>query len=390
MYAVMDSTRIWGVDLEEIHAVLLKERVAGAVWSRTVMVEPIERVRADEIEEARDHFMRIGTKGAREPGEAWTRNRNLRARSGQRMLTINLLSHDNGVGLTTDVNLLRGFLEGEGHEVRFVEWRDGSGEADANFFLELYDPKHLRTARSNVGLFNLEWFDKAQVSSLGAMTQLWAKSAEALRVYERAGNGLWPAYYTGFLSRDMFREGVGKEPFCIHVRGKASQKGTDVVLEAWRRHGDHLPRLVVTSAQEFDGWRKTHPTAEMVFGYQDEQKLAELMTQARFHVCPSETEGWGHYISEAISCKGLVVTTDASPMHEHVRPEHGVLVPTHPRESGLVTRHRTEPDALAAAVQSLARREHAELDAMGDLARAHWEKRQADFKRRALALLSHL
>jgi glycosyltransferase involved in cell wall biosynthesis len=390
MYAVLDERQMFGVDLEALPAALLKEKVAGAVWSRTVMVVPMDHVRADEVTEAREHFERLGRNAIREPGEVWRRSKRLRGKGGQRHLTINLLSHDNAVGLTTDVRLLRALLEHEGHEVRFVEWRDGSGDADVNFFLELFDSKHLRTAPSNVGLFNLEWFDKAQVSSLGAMTQLWAKSAEALCVYERAGHGCWPAYFTGFLSRDMYRPEVKKEPTCIHVRGKASQKGTDVVLEAWRRHGDNLPRLIITSAQEFDGWRRTHPTAEMVFGYQDEERLAELMTAARFHVCPSETEGWGHYISEAISCKGVVVTTDASPMHEHVRPEFGVLVPSHQQESGLVTRHRIDPDTLAEAVRAVAEKGEGELDAMGEWAREHWEARQADFKAKALALISHL
>ena len=390
MFAAMDERWIWGVDLSEVDAVRLKERVAGAVWSRTVMVVPIDQVAPHELEAAREHFGRWGTTYARAPGEAHRRNCVLRDRPDQKRLTINLISHDNGVGLTQDVRLLRGLFEGQGHEVEFAEWRNATRQADVNFHIELFDPKHLQTARSHVGLFNLEWFDKAQLSSLGSMSQLWAKSQEALQIYERAGHGLWPAHYTGFLSRDVDRPQVAKERTCIHVRGKASQKNTILVFETWRRHGDRLPRLIVTSADECDGWRRTHPSAEMVFGYQTEEQLAVLMNRSRFHVCPSETEGWGHYIAEALSCRSVVVTTDGSPMNEHVRPEHGALIGTHPWEAGLVMRHGFEPDALAEAILALEAKDDADLDEMGARARSHWEGRQADFQARALSLLSNL
>jgi hypothetical protein len=391
MHAVMDERWIWGIDLTEIEAHLLKEKVAGAVWSRTVILVPMAEIRAEEQAEAREHFELFGVRAVREPGEAMRRHRKLYDNLDQRRLVINLISHDNGVGLTQDVRLLRALFEGQGHEVRYTEWRDGSGQADVNFHIELYDPKHLRSARSHVGLFNLEWFDKGQISTMACMSQLWAKSGEALRIYETLGQGLWPAHYTGFLSRDMYRPGVAKEPVCIHVRGKASQKATDLVLEAWRRHGDDLPRLIVTSADEFDGWRRTHPTrVDMQFGHKSEAELAALMTACRFHICPSETEGWGHYIAEALSCKAVVVTVDGSPMNEHVRPEFGVLLPAATHASGLVTRHRVDPDRLALEVQQMSLWSNNVLDTLGNRARSHWESRQAAFAKKALALLSHL
>jgi Glycosyl transferases group 1 len=389
VYAVLDEVRIWGIDLEEVAAHLLKEKVAGAVWSRTVTYQPMTDLREEEQIDAREHFGRIGSCVARDPGEAWRRNRRLGRRSQERVLAVNLISHDNGVGLTQDVRLLRDLLESRGHEVQFAEWREGVRHADVNFHIELFEPRHMATAKTNIGLFNLEWFDKHQASAFGMFAQLWAKSQEAFRIYEELGRGLWPVYFTGFASRDMRRE-VAKERFCLHVRGKAAQKGTDSVLEAWRRHGDRLPRLVITSAQDFDGmsWRR-HPNVEVQIGFKSEDEIATLMSRAWWHICPSETEGWGHYIAEAISCESIVVTTNASPMNEHVRPEHGVLLPTHPQPSGLVTRHRVEPDTLAEAVLALASKSEVELAEMGTRARAHWEARQADFREHALTLLSH-
>lgn len=395
MYAVLDERRLFGVDLDELDALRLKEKVAAHVWSRTVTYRPMTDLHEEEQALGREHFARWGIKGVREPGEAMRRDRMILTRRGERRLMIQIISHDNGVGLTTDARLLRTLFEGEGHEVRFVEWRNGSGQADVNVYLELFDPRHLSSAQAHIGLFNLEWFDKQQVSSLGTMTQLWAKSAEALRIYEHHGQGLWPTYYTGFLSRDMRVEvpgARGKERVCLHVRGKASQKGTDVVLEAWRRHGSRLPRLIVTAAGEFDGCapHRNHPNVTIDIGYKSEPELASVMSRCRFHVCPSETEGWGHYITEAISAEAVVVTTDASPMSEHVRPDFGVLLPAAHVPQGLVTRYRADPDVLAQAVLRLNEKDDDELDAMGKLARKHWEARQADFRGTALGLISML
>lgn len=392
MYAVLDERRIFGVDLDELDAHLLKEKIAGHVWSRTVTFRPMTDLHEEEQALAREHFARWGIRGVREPGEALRRERMIIARNGARRLTIQIISHDNGVGLTTDARLLRALFEAEGHEVRFVEWRDGSGQADVNVYLELFDPRHLSSAPAHIGLFNLEWYDAHQVSSLATMTQLWAKSAEALRIYEHHGKGLWPTYYTGFLSRDMRVPTEVRERRCVHVRGKASQKGTDLVLEAWRRHGDRLPPLTVTSAQEFDGCgaHQNHRNVTVDIGYKSEAELAAVMSRCRFHVCPSETEGWGHYIAEALSCEAAIVTVDASPMSEHVRPDFGVLLPAAHVPQGLVTRYRTDPDVLAQAVMRLMDRDDAELDEMGARARRHWEARQADFRAKALGLLSNL
>lgn len=387
-FAVADERYIWGIDLDERQAILCRERVAGAVWSRTVSVRAVAQLLETDAAGARAHFAALGHREAQEPWHRWERPIQWARRKGQRKLAINLISHDNGVGLTQDQRLLRALLEREGHEVHYCEWRNMSSAADINIYLELFETKHLQTARSHIGIFNLEWYDKYAVGHLRSMTQCWAKSMEAARIYDQVGGVR--GIYTGFLSRDMRRRVPQRERTCLHVRGKASQKATDVVLEAWRRHGDYLPRLIVTAAEEFDGWRNTHEDVEVRFGFMKENELATLMSRCWFHVCPSEAEGWGHYIAEGLSSEAVVTTVDASPMNEHVQPAWGVLLPGKPVAQGLVTRHRADPDDLANAILKLEELDDAELGAMGARARDHWEARQASFTERALALLSQV
>lgn len=297
--------------------------------------------------------------------------------------TINLITRDNGVGLTTDMGLLESVLVSAGYEVRRVEYNSRTmPTCDLAIFLELFNANLTRFAHRTVGIFNLEWFAAGWERYLRNFNQLWAKSLEAQRVYDQMG---LDSEYTGFLTRDLHDSSTPRQLECFHLRGHSGLKNTEAVIEAWRRNPG-LPRLTIVSVQPMRA-----PANVQVLGRVDQAELVRLMNTNSIHLCASRSEGWGHYITEGMSTKAVVVTTDASPMNEHIQPERGVLVPSiGTRSRWKVVEHDVDPDAVAGAVRSVLDLSQQQRDELGDNARKFVLRRNQDFTDRALALIKEL
>jgi hypothetical protein len=303
---------------------------------------------------------------------------------------VNLVSRDNGVGLTTDMDLLEGILTAAGHDVARVDWRISRMRSCAvAIFIELFNQRLLRYADATVGIFNLEWFLPQWRSGLRHIDQIWAKSREAVNQF--AAWGL-PAIHTGFAARDFYDPEVSRGLRCLHVQGKSIYKGTPTVLEAWRRNPDLPPLTIVTQVPT------SAPSGVRVVGRLPIDELRYEMNRAAIHVCPSINEGWGHYIVEGLSTGATVVTTDASPMNEHVRPDYGFLVPCDDRPIRGRTRrsysvfveHVVTADKLAAAVRDAAALSVDEREKREACARRYVLDGNAAFAARAVELVGRL
>lgn len=301
-------------------------------------------------------------------------------------MQINLISNDNGVGLSRDIELLESLFRELGHRVNRVHWEAvESPTADVNFHIELIGPQHFATADKHVGIFNLEWFPHEWAQYLGRYTQLWAKSCEAFEFFMEMG--LDTGTHTGFLSRDLYDQSILKQPRVLHLKGRSQYKNTDAVIEAYRKHGAQLPPLTVISQVPLE----VLPGVDQWIGTIEDHKLLELMNSHAWHLCPSECEGWGHSIVEALSCKAIVIATDASPMNEHVLPGHGLLIePKSSVRSINAWRHDIDPDAIAAALMTVAVLDDDTILSMRAKARVWFNARQASFVDKAKILLSKL
>lgn len=296
-------------------------------------------------------------------------------------LKIALISRDNGVGLSLDVQLLTDFFSSAGHEVSFHDWRsEAMPHADIAFHLELVGRSLAQYADKNIGLLNLEWYPAEWLKYLPAFDQIWAKSEYAYRFCRQ--RGARDVHRTGFLGRDRFDATVSRELKCLHIRGKSQMKGTEEVVEAWRRNPG-LPPLTIVSKDPVHV-----PDHVSVVLSPSDPELDRLMNQHLIHLCPSTAEGWGHYITEAMSVGAVVITTDASPMNEHIQPEWGYLLGiarVKPHHQAVLT--HTTPDMIAEAVRRAADLDEGLRRSVGQKARAHFLRRNASFRSIAQGLV---
>lgn len=295
----------------------------------------------------------------------------------------------NQAGLAVDVELLGAFLRGLGHVVEVAHWQSRSQPADVNFYLERFDPRHLFTANKHIGVFNLEWFREEWIIYLDRLTQIWAKSAVAHEWFME--HGFDQVRFTGFLSRDPLIAGVTKTRSAVHVAGRSLAKGTATVLQAYRDAalmGVDLPLLSLVTHAPIEPL----PSNVVQCGLACPRSVVDtLLNTNRFHLCPSEVEGWGTCITEATACGGIVITTDASPMNEHVLPTFGrLLTPTSIKRVGLVDRCFVSSQQIIEALLELNGLSDIELDAMGVKARAWNHRRNHAFETTAAMLLKDL
>jgi glycosyltransferase involved in cell wall biosynthesis len=110
--------------------------------------------------------------------------------------------------------------------------------------------------------------------------------------------------------------------------------------------------------------------------------LRELQNTCVVHVIPSEAEGYGHVIGEAMSCGVVVVTTDAPPMNELVSAERGVLVRverSEPMRQG--TRYFVDRNDLESRLRSVFEMSPGERERLAINARAWFLDQDRRFER---------
>src|SRR5690606_8085877 len=124
---------------------------------------------------------------------------------------------------------------------------------------------------------------------------------------------------TGFSSLDRRRAEVPREATFFHLGGRSVNKGSQAVADLWLRRPD-LPRLVMVQRAKLDLPAQLPGNLQLQDGYLDDAQLGVLQNRHLFHLCPSETEGFGHHLVEGMSVGAIVLATDAPPMNELVTP----------------------------------------------------------------------
>jgi Glycosyl transferases group 1 len=330
----------------------------------------------------------------------------------QRTLRVNLIGKSNGVGLARDLDLLAGALQRAGHEVSVTiidhreakrrrsaaaqlltrldlalrRWRvrNTATRADVNLMIEHVWLQYLAGAGLNIAVPNPEWFDRHDQRFLRNVDIVWAKTGYTQDVFSGLGSA---TAYIGFDSEDRYDAGAVRTRSYFHLAGKSTMKGTDRLLAVWRRHPE-WPKLIVVQHKHHARATPASPNVELKVGYLTDEQLKTLQNESVFHLCTSLTEGWGHYIVEALSVGAVTITVDAAPMNELVTADRGVLVPY--RATGqqrLATTYQFDEAAFEAAIERTIAMSDAECRRIGANARRWFVSNKEGFADRVNAAL---
>lgn len=328
------------------------------------------------------------------------------------MKRINIVAWDNGLGLTRHIRLLRRALEAAGHRVSVTaiqygksgrrgesfrwflrRWAirlsggDRRGRYDANIMIEHIRPCALAMARVNLFAPHPEWCLPMDVAMLGQADQVLCMTHHAEPVFDARGAA---TRYIGFTSEDHQDLSVPRERAFFHLAGGSKNKGTELLLSVWRNHPQWPTLTVVQSRKTAQPGAAAANIVHRV-DYITDEELQRLQNAHRFHICSSETEGYGHYLVEAMGVGAVVLATDAPPMNEMVTPDRGIRIAWEKTGTQhLATTYYVSERGIVEAVEKALALSEDEAARLGAAARAWFEDNDRQFPARLAAAIEQL
>lgn len=317
------------------------------------------------------------------------------------MTDIRIITQDNGVGLVKDAELLAAALMPGNYRIeqnrfktnKISKWlqrlaiNQSTRTPSINIFLERLHPTLFGSAKLNLLMPNPEWTLPKWIRHLPDLDFVLVKTRHAETIFSELG---CKTRYTGFSSEDRWLPEVSKQASFFHLAGKSSNKGTDSLIALWQKH-PHWPLLTVVQHPNKAGIDASTHNIRHVLKYLDDAELKLMQNQHLFHLCISDTEGFGHYLMEAMSMQAVVITTDAPPMNELVTAERGLLVGyDRTSKQNLATCYHVGEAQLQSTVEralSMTLERAAEL---GTEARRFFLSNDAEFKERIHVLMADM
>lgn len=308
----------------------------------------------------------------------------LSANSPSRTLRINLISERNGRGLQADQEIMKNEILELGHEVNcLVRDAQQDVEADINIFFQTIDLYYLPKAPINWFVPNPEWYTQP-LKDLDHIDLVLCRTHEVERIFSSMSKR---TYFLGFTSRDCYDSTVGKNYALFgHFAGANIQKGTLALVNVWRQN-PLLPQAIVLQYHHQFVPEIHLPNLEWLGEYIPKNRLIFLQNNCGFQLCLSETEGFGHYLMEAMSTMSVVVTTDAPPMNEFITDPRCLVPYSRTSRQFLATNYYVDETALEQKIKALMELPQTELENIGQTNRHNYQIKKQIFKKNLQRLL---
>lgn len=295
----------------------------------------------------------------------------------QRSLIINLFAPANGHGLEKSAQILKNALVKLGHTVYLNDWKapkpQDAPAGNINIFFELINTSWLNNAPTNWFICNPEGYGQGQ-KLLNSIDLFLCRTREIEKIFTQLKK---KTYFLSFSSFDCTVPTIEKDfSQCLHAAGGSWMKGTDKIIKAWLNDLS-MPQTTILRRGRFEQIAQENLT--WITTRISENDLRDLQNRYGIHLCPSETEGWGHYIAEAMSASAVVVTTDAPPMNEFITDKRCLVAYSGKKRSSLATSYFADPQSLKTTIQNLMMLPREELQKIGENNRLKYLEKTQEF-----------
>lgn len=269
-----------------------------------------------------------------------------------------------------------------GHHVFFTEDTQFAPypKVHINLFLQpsnIHYRPFLAFAERNYLIPNHEWsyFSPEEIAFFDTIL---CKTKEAERIFKPMNTN---TIFMGFSCKDSYEGNIPKNyKMPLHLAGASLQKGTNGLVRMWLNN-PQFPSLTIIKHKE----KVCYPPASnlnLIFDYLPISRLRSYQNSCGLHLCPSETEGFGHYIMEGMSCEAVIVTTDAPPMNEFISDKRCLVGYNRTAPLNLATNYYVDPVKLELVVANLLKLSEEELKEIGKKNREFYLENDRLFKNR--------
>ena len=212
---------------------------------------------------------------------------------------------------------------------------------EKQFFLEHIFPHLLQNSNCNVYIPNLEFLNEHdfKLMKTNHIHFVIAKNEYTYNYLCKVLGSKVLKWCWSSVDRNLDRIKPDFNQF-LHLKGVSRLKNSQILLNLWMKHPNwpmlHLVHHGKCNVNGFLEIKTPFLVNNNITIYQydlDEITLSSLMNRCGTHICPSETEGYGHYINEARSVGANVIIPNSEPMNEFTSKKYGFLIDVEEHQS---------------------------------------------------------